>query len=75
MGGPPALLGDAEASAGGGQPPGGSTLIAGSLKTHCFSQVPQPVQLSEWTVGMIRNLPSITCSTSVIASPRIGQTR
>src|SRR5690606_23167232 len=37
----------------------GNTRMAASLMTQCFSHVPQPVQESECTVGMMRCLPFI----------------
>ena len=39
------------------------------------AQVPQPVQWSEWTVGIMMARPFASPGSSVIASPRIGQTR
>src|SRR5690606_1147261 len=53
----------------------GSTRIDAWPVTQCFSQVPQPVQWRECTVGIMILRPSTSPGSRVIASPRIGQTR
>src|SRR5690606_2320247 len=53
----------------------GSTRIAVSAMTQCFSQVPQPVHLSGVTVGSCNTPSSVVMGIRSIASPRTGQRR
>ena len=53
----------------------GNTRIAACDSTQCFSQLPQPVHWSVFTVGTRIIAPLRTISRNAIASPRTGHTR